>query len=641
MATTDMPTPEVPGRWSDVAATLAGPGCAVALLLACYGPVLFGGEQFAFRDAGHFYYPLYLRVQQEWQAGRWPLWDPWQNGGQPLLGNPMAAVLYPGKLIYALLPYAWAARLYVVAHTALAFVGMWALARSWGVSRAGAGLGGLSYAFGAPVLFQYGNVIYLVGAAWVPWGLRAIDRLVRQRRRRAVPELAAVLALQVLGGDPQAAYLSVVCGVGYAALLERHERRRPARRASRTLVLAVVVAVLGVWIGATLGIASWRAEVPGWRGWIWVPAVPAWGMVGAWVAWRWRRRPGDRLGPRLAGLAGAGALAAALAGAQLVPVAEFVGASNRVGENHPTALDRYSVEPYRLAELLWPGAFGRPYPENWSWIQAIPPVGDRELWEPSLYVGGLPLLLALGAAGFREGPPWRAWMTVIAVVGLAASLGKFGGPLFWARWVPGAAAALGPHDPLYSMTRDDAFLADGASSPFAWLTALLPGLGLFRFPAKLLTFAASAAAGLAALGWDDVARGRSGPLARGCVLGLALSVALLVPAVAGRGWAVARLSGRVPDSAVAGPADVAGAWAETRRGLAQGALICAFGWVLAYRGPRRPVAAGVVAVLLVGADLGLASSRLVWTAPQAAFDAVPEVARRIAAAERAAPAPGP
>jgi hypothetical protein len=148
-----------------------GLGSAVALLLVCFRAVLFGGEQFAFRDAGNFYYPLQLRVQQEWRAGAWPLWDARQNGGQPLLGNPMAAVLYPGKLIFALLPFAWGARLYVVGHSAWAFLGLWVLCRSFGVSWAGASLGGLSYAFGAPVLFQYCNEIFLVGAAWVPWGL--------------------------------------------------------------------------------------------------------------------------------------------------------------------------------------------------------------------------------------------------------------------------------------------------------------------------------------------------------------------------------------------------------------------------------------------------------------------------------------
>ena len=75
--------------------------------------------------------------------------------------------------------YAWAARLYVLAHVFLSFAGMWALLRNWQITSAGAAIGSLAYAFGAPVLFQYCNVIYLVGAAWVPWGLRAADRLVR------------------------------------------------------------------------------------------------------------------------------------------------------------------------------------------------------------------------------------------------------------------------------------------------------------------------------------------------------------------------------------------------------------------------------------------------------------------------------
>src|SRR4051812_41328596 len=185
--------------------------CLSALTLACYGGVLLGGRQFGYRDAAHFYYPLYQRVQAEWEAGRWPLWEPEENGGMPLLGNPTAAVLYPGKLIYALLPYAWGARLYVVAHTALAFAGMLALMRTWGVSWVGSGLAALSYAFGAPILFQYCNIIFLVGAAWLPWGFRAVDGWLRLGRLRSLAELAAVLAMQTLGGDPQIAYLTGLC----------------------------------------------------------------------------------------------------------------------------------------------------------------------------------------------------------------------------------------------------------------------------------------------------------------------------------------------------------------------------------------------------------------------------------------------
>src|SRR5689334_2257131 len=178
--------------------TVVGIGCPLGLLSACYWPVLFRGEQFAYRDAAHFYYPLYLRIQQEWQAGRWPLWDPWQNAGTPLLGIPMCAVLYPGKILYAVLAYPWAVRLYAVVHVALAWAGMFVLARAWRQSHIAAAIAAMAYAFGAPVLFQYCNIIYLVGAAWVPWGFLALELLLHRQRRSALLGLAAVLALQVL-----------------------------------------------------------------------------------------------------------------------------------------------------------------------------------------------------------------------------------------------------------------------------------------------------------------------------------------------------------------------------------------------------------------------------------------------------------
>src|SRR5262249_25843432 len=145
----------------------------------------------------------------------------------------------------------WGTRLYIIAHTVVAFLGMLTLGRSCRVSWAGSYLAGLSYAFGAPVLFQYCFVNVLVGAAWIPWGLWAIDRLLRQGRRRAGVELAAVLALQVLGGDPEAAYLTAACGAGYAVLLAVRDRDHPGRLITGPRALAAV----SLWVVAALGLA--------------------------------------------------------------------------------------------------------------------------------------------------------------------------------------------------------------------------------------------------------------------------------------------------------------------------------------------------------------------------------------------------
>jgi len=188
-----------------VKSRIAIPCCLAVLIAACYGPALWGGRQFGYRDAVQYYYPLYWRAQAEWQAGRVPLWETGENAGMPLLGNPTAAVLYPGKILYAMFPYPLAARLYIVAHTILAFAAMWVLLRSWRASAVASALAALGYAFGAPVLFQYCNVIYLVGAAWTPLGFHAADRWLRLGHRSGLIELAVVLALLVLGGDPESA----------------------------------------------------------------------------------------------------------------------------------------------------------------------------------------------------------------------------------------------------------------------------------------------------------------------------------------------------------------------------------------------------------------------------------------------------
>lgn len=625
-----------------------GFGCALVLLTAVDRAALFQGEQFAFRDAAHYYTPLDQRVAQEWNAGRWPLWDPWQNGGQPLLGSPTAAVFYPGKLLYLTFSASWTPRLYVVAHMVLAWLGMYRLARAFGVNPVGASLAGLSYGFGTPVLLLYSNPIYLVGAAWLPFGLCAVDGLVRQGRPCAWLELAVVLSLQVLGGDPQAAYLTVLSGLGYLALSAWRERLQPFLGGGRGLILAA--ALVGFWIVATL-VGAWsRRSFGGWIYPIWIPAAAAWAGGVGWRLWTWRVARADRpaagessnQGPsRLLQLAGAAGLALLVSAVQIVPTAEFTAASNRTGESSALAFTKFSVEPWRLVECLWPSVFGLGFPENQSWIQAIPPHNDRQLWHHSLYVGGLTLLLGLGAVGFRHGPTWRAWLTAIVMVGLAAGFGRFASPLWWARAIPGAGVMLGAHDPLYSSPRIDGFVDDGYGSVSTLLAAAFPGYGFFRYPSKLFTFSAAAWAVLAGVGWDEVTAGRDRRLTRRCVVALALSVGALALALLFRHQAVAVLTGRIPGNALSGPADPRGAWIETQRALAHAAVVLVLGLALARWGPRRPRLAGALVLLVTTADLGAANGRLVWTAPNTIFDATPEVAACIADAERSQPAAGP
>jgi hypothetical protein len=632
--------------------------CLLALVLICFGSVLFRGHQFAFRDSAHYYYPLYERVQQEWRAGRWPLWEPEENGGMPLLGNPTAAVLYPGQVIYRVLPYAWGARLYTVVHTLLAFAGMLVLVRSWGTSATGAALAALAYAFGAPILFQYCNIIYLVGAAWTPWGFWAVDRWLRLGRRRALLGLAVVLAMQTLGGDPESSYLLGVCAGGYALGLARLRRGRKPIRRRRWLTGLAAAAGLAAWVAGSIALAAWlpqfrvrlTPQAPPlpfrWMAWVPLGVVLAWASAGL-VLLRRELRPGRRTGlaTMLAGLGGAAVLAAALSAVQLLPVLEFTRQSGRAAGEGPHDIYPFSLEPSRLAELIWPNIYGTSFGGNRCWLGVVPPQGSHgRIWVPSLYLGGLTILLALGAMGFREGPPWRAWLSGIAIVSLLASLGTYTSPIYWARLDPSLAARIGPLDPDNAAgIRLDGFLRDGDGGFYWLLSNALPGFKQFRFPSKLLGFTALALAGLAGIGWDRLMNGQGRRrLVALAGSGLAISPAALVALIVehDRILSLLRASHLSLGSPLYGPFEFQGAWNDTAVALVQASVVFALVLGLARAGPRRAGAAGLLALAVMTGDLALANARFVMTLPQKDFETKPKVLEVLEAAERDDPAPG-
>jgi hypothetical protein len=647
-------------RWIIPLVTLAG---LTGLVIACYGRAIFEGEQFAYRDAGHYYYPLHQRIQAEWDAGRWPLWEPEENGGMPLLGDPTAAVLYPGKLVFALFAYPLAARLYIMGHTLLAFAAMIALLRHWGTSWVGSALGAIAFAFGGPIVFQYCNVIFLVGAAWVPLGFRAVDRWLRLGRRIALAELAIVVAMETLGGDLESAYVTGLCAAGYAAGLawgrrtsslaaaDRAAADPQGRRARRLLTLALP---LVFWVVATLAAAQWapalrtvatvgpRQLAFPWAPWIGPLVAVGWGLAGLVLVARWRRlrravaRP--VLAPMLFGLVAAACVAAAVTAAQLLPVIEFIRQSGRAADAGPHDIYPFSLHPARVVELVWPNVYGNTFHGNTLWLGSFAPRDpDVKLWVPTLYLGGLTMVLALGGLGLRpEGQhaPWRRWMATVAALSLLSSFGEYSSPIWLARLVSSAIAPVGAQGSFHN--------GDGG---IYWLLATaLPGFGQFRYPSKLLTFTVLGLASLAAQGWDALISGDPRDRRRmaawsAFLLGLTLA-ALAVSAIF-RGAFLAWLDAQ-PLASVFGPFDARGALVELQLSLSQSALVLAIALVLILRlASRLPVVAAALALAVSSADLAVANARVVTTVPQSVMDEIPEVLSSIKLAERERPASGP
>lgn len=625
----------------------------ILIFLACHGYALSPHYQYGFRDAGHFYYPLNLRVQMEWDAKRWPLWEPEENGGMPLAGNPTAAVFYPLKVVFFLFAYPWAARVYVLIHQALAWFAMRWLARDLGRSRLASWLAASAYAFGVPVLYQYCNVIFLIGAAWMPLGLGLGWRWIRHRRLADLVGLAVTIALQILGGDPQTGYVTLLClfGLAFWEGLSDSGRRQVS-------LLWHPVSILAICVMATAGaIVSCQFPMPPRQVRLDDPGIAeglvlsrrfwhavGWGTVGLILIRRWRRRwSADRTPRIMAGLVAAMAVAAGLSAVQLLPVMEYNALSVRSASEGPHDIFPFSLEPYRLAEMVWPQFFGSMTSGNRSWLSLVPPRSNHKVWVPSLYHGTLAFMLAAAAFGLRRPDGQTRGLSLLLAISLIGSMGEFAGPLWFLRRVPiePIRALVGPpDDPMEAAIRRDGLPRDGAGSPYGLMSEIFPGFKTFRYPSKLLTFTSLALGLLAAGAWDRLSDEAFRRRCRRWLLAaIVATLVLAATTLAFRsGWVDWMRRQPSAASSVYGPLLADEAWKETFLGQAQALTVLMLGLGILKRGRDSRWSAAVV--FLMAADLAVANSRYVRMVPQALFEEKPQVLARIEEAEKQSPTPG-
>lgn len=196
------------------------------LIVAMFPSVLLFGQSFVLRDFGLFGYPLAFFHRQCFWEGEIPFLNPLNNGGLPFLAQWNTMTLYPGSLIYLLLPMPWSLSFFSLVHLFLAGMGMYFLARRWTGNSLAACVAGTAFVFNGFMLNCLMWPNYIASFGWMPWIVLASERAWTEGRRWIVGA-ALIGAMQMLSGTPEAILLTwFVIGAIWITELTRNKGQR-------------------------------------------------------------------------------------------------------------------------------------------------------------------------------------------------------------------------------------------------------------------------------------------------------------------------------------------------------------------------------------------------------------------------------
>ncbi|MFL6262701.1 MAG: hypothetical protein ACJ76Y_23630 [Thermoanaerobaculia bacterium] len=247
---------------------------AAGWLLSLLAPLLSPARALANRDISLFHLPLRSAFRELASHGL-PTWNPWLNGGQPLLSNPSYGAFYPPSWLVFAVPPHYLFSVLAFLHGAIAFAGAWRLARHFGCGRGVAALAAVGYVGGGAYLSLLSAYTLFCSMAWFPWVLAWADAALRAEGRSEGkswwrPALLAggAICLQLLNGEPSTVVMS---GLGVLVLAVSAAFRRPLAGLRAAVPVLFAVALAGVQLLPTLGrlADSPRKDIPVWHATLW------------------------------------------------------------------------------------------------------------------------------------------------------------------------------------------------------------------------------------------------------------------------------------------------------------------------------------------------------------------------------------
>jgi hypothetical protein len=231
-------------RWIDRAIV----GGFAVILAAFFADVLFGHSVLVTRDLSRYEFPLRAVLRDALQSGEFPYWNPLISAGQPLAANPAYKVFYPMQWILLLPGFVWWFHAEFLAHSVIAFAGMFLLLRSAGAGRAARTTGAVSFAL-SPFLLGTMDLVVYFPLAWLPWSAFVGRTFARRPTLQTAAGAAIAGAMPLLIGEPSMILQNWTVLTAFAAHAA-WSRRRQLRDAALVLLPVTGVGVASLLISA-------------------------------------------------------------------------------------------------------------------------------------------------------------------------------------------------------------------------------------------------------------------------------------------------------------------------------------------------------------------------------------------------------
>lgn len=315
----------------------------------------------------HVWHTLAGNSMQE--DGRIPLWNPYILAGQPLLANAQPALFYPPNLLLMWIDAGHVAAIRSMFNILVAGVFTFCFARVLRISKLGATLSAIAFAFSGTLIVGPGHA-YANTLVWLPMMLWASEKLLTDRQSVLWVLVTSIgVGLSFLGGHPESTFHNLLVLTLYLMA-----RLIFMDAAWQWKAKSFILFSSGLLLGLSLGAVQW---------------LP---FIGWWVDSATQSRS-----PVLA--------------------AESAVYSSEWLQNLPL-----------LVTLLFPGFFGNPVDGTYFW----PFANFQNYLEQSMYFGLIPAALAVGAIFNPERRKIAAAgiLAVLALVMLAVALRMPGFELF-------------------------------------------------------------------------------------------------------------------------------------------------------------------------------------------------------------------